>query len=206
MRRRAPRLPCGSDSQAALTSPAFSSRYKAGYNEPSLSRSRPQPASSRRCRISKPCALALLQSAQNHGFQMPAQFVAIDRVHPVILDRLRIRINGKKSKEMICFSRSHCMYNGPFGEKIYAHVHSRGLRSFGVWAGVVATLLVLVVSNAYRPNAASTVPSKADVLRAPTAAIGLTTICSTTISTCASIRKRNYQRQKHYSLQDAQGR
>src|SRR5579871_1040125 len=43
MRRRAPRRPCGSDSQTALTAPAASSRYRAGYSDPSLFRAEWKP-------------------------------------------------------------------------------------------------------------------------------------------------------------------
>ncbi len=38
--------------------------------------------------------LPLLQIGKNHRFQVPAQFVAVDRFHAFILDRLGIKSTG----------------------------------------------------------------------------------------------------------------
>jgi hypothetical protein len=62
--------------------------------------------------------LALLQRGEDHGLEMPAQFVAVDRFHAIILDRLGIKVNGvcRDSSDPATLAADACLNCKMMGE------------------------------------------------------------------------------------------
>ena len=103
MRRRAPRLPCGSSSHTAWIFPASSRRYKGRVERPLFQVQKTAPGLVQSPEDLQPVGLASLQDRQDHRFQMAPQLVTFNRFHAVILDSLvigvkRVEANGRLTR------------------------------------------------------------------------------------------------------------